>query len=182
MLGPVDQLPVSYRTLGTDVKTMQGSFATWLGCWPTFLRLVHFPLPARVRRSKSRACECPTKTSHYITVNRSDSRIDGRIDNKIELTSFRRHSMSSGGFDSLLLICLLLSVQLHLSGFAAENAQRIRPPERITCSRDHLTSYTGKVLSMKRQRGSTRIRMRTDEETRSTSPCVTRPTILLSVF
>ena len=32
-------------------------------------------------------------------------------------------------------------------------------------SRDHLTSYTGKVLSMKQQRGSTRIWMRTDEET-----------------
>ena len=73
--------------------------------------------------------------------------------------------MISGGFDFLLLICLLLSVQPHLSGFAAESAQRIRPPEKITCSRDHLTSYTGKVLSMKRHRGSTRIRMRTDEET-----------------
>ena len=74
--------------------------------------------------------------------------------------------MFSRGFDFLLpIICLLWSVQLHLSGFAAESAQRIRPPEKITCSRDHLTSYTGKVLSMKRQTGSTRIRMRTDEET-----------------
>jgi hypothetical protein len=73
--------------------------------------------------------------------------------------------MSSGGFNFLPLLCLLLFVQPHLSGCAAESAQRIRPPEKITCSRDHLTSFTGKVLSMKRQNGSTRIRMRTDEET-----------------
>ena len=93
------------------------------------------------------------------------SAIINRSDSTIELTSLRRHSMISGGFDFLLLLCLLLSVQPLLSGFAAESAQRIRPPEKINCSRDHLTSYTGKVLSMKRQRGSTRIRMRTDEET-----------------
>jgi len=73
--------------------------------------------------------------------------------------------MFSGGFRFLLLISLLLSVQSHLSGFVPERAQRIRPPEKITCSRNHLTSFTGKVLSMKRQTGSTRIRMRTDEET-----------------
>ena len=64
-----------------------------------------------------------------------------------------------------LLICLILSVRPDLSGLAAESSQRIRPPEKITCSRDHLTSFTGKVLSMKRQKGSTRMRMRTDEET-----------------
>jgi hypothetical protein len=29
VLGPADQLPVSYRTLGADVKTMQCSFASW---------------------------------------------------------------------------------------------------------------------------------------------------------
>jgi hypothetical protein len=73
--------------------------------------------------------------------------------------------MFSRGFDFLLPICFLLSLQLHVPGFVAESAQRIRPPDKITCSRDHLTSFTGKVLSMKRQKGSTRIRMRTDEET-----------------
>ena len=72
--------------------------------------------------------------------------------------------MSAGFFD-FLLICFLLSLQPHLSGFVAESAQRIRPPDKINCSRDHLTSYTGKVLSMKQQKGSTRIWMRTDEET-----------------
>ena len=64
-----------------------------------------------------------------------------------------------------LLICLILSVRPDLAGLAAESSQRIRPPEKITCSRNHLTSFTGKVLSMKRQKGSTRMRMRTDEET-----------------
>ena len=73
--------------------------------------------------------------------------------------------MISRGFDFLLLSCLLWSLQPHVVGFAAGSAQRLRPPEKITCSRDHLTSYSGKVLSMKRQRGSTRIRMQTDEET-----------------
>ena len=73
--------------------------------------------------------------------------------------------MFSGGFGFLLLIYVLFPGQPHLSGFTAESTQRIRPPDKITCSRDHLTSYTGKVLSMKRQTGSTRIRMRTDEET-----------------
>ena len=64
-----------------------------------------------------------------------------------------------------LLICLILSARPELSGLIAESSQRIRPPEKITCSRDHLTSFTGKVLSIKRQKGSTRMRMRTDEET-----------------
>jgi len=62
-------------------------------------------------------------------------------------------------------MCLFLSGRLDLSELAAESSQRIRPPEKITCSRNHLTSFTGKVLSMKRQKRSTRMRMRTDEET-----------------
>ena len=64
-----------------------------------------------------------------------------------------------------LLVCLVLCVGPDLSGLTAESSQRIRPPEKITCSRNHLTSFTGKVLSMKRQKGSTRMRMRTDEDT-----------------
>ena len=72
---------------------------------------------------------------------------------------------TSAGFFDFLLICLLMSYNRTCPGFVAQSAQRIRPPEKINCSRDHLTSYTGKVLSMKQQRGSTRIWMRTDEET-----------------
>ena len=67
--------------------------------------------------------------------------------------------MISDGAVFFLIISLLLPVP------TPGGAQRIRPPEKVTCSRDHLTSFTGKVLSMKRQRGNTRIRMRTDEET-----------------
>src|SRR5262245_49001948 len=66
--------------------------------------------------------------------------------------------MISDGAIFFLIISLLLPM-------SPGRAQRIRPPETVTCSRDHLTSFTGKVLSMKRQLGSTRIRMRTDEET-----------------
>jgi hypothetical protein len=73
--------------------------------------------------------------------------------------------MISRGSGFLLLVSLLLSVEPHLPWSVAAGTQRIRPPEKVTCLRDHLTSYTGKVLSMKRKRGDTRIRMRTDEET-----------------
>jgi len=62
-----------------------------------------------------------------------------------------------------LLWCVLL---VHSTGDAtAVPLQRMRPPERIRCSRDHLTSFTGKVLSFKRNDNETFLRMRTDEET-----------------
>jgi hypothetical protein len=43
--------------------------------------------------------------------------------------------------------------------------QRLRPPEKIPCSRDHLTSFTGRVLAFKRNNNETFLRMRTDEDT-----------------
>jgi hypothetical protein len=43
---------------------------------------------------------------------------------------------------------------------------RLRPPAFVTCDRNRLTSYTGRVVSLERGRGSTILRMETDENTR----------------
>ena len=43
--------------------------------------------------------------------------------------------------------------------------QRLRPPEKITCPRNNLTSFSGRVLSFYRSTGRTVLRMRTDEAT-----------------
>ena len=44
-------------------------------------------------------------------------------------------------------------------------AQRIRPPEALNCSRDHLTAYTGKVTEYRRSGSEVRLRMATDDDT-----------------
>lgn len=43
--------------------------------------------------------------------------------------------------------------------------QRLAPPESLKCSRDHLTSFTGKVTAYQRRPGRVFLRLRTDEET-----------------
>lgn len=48
------------------------------------------------------------------------------------------------------------------------NGQRLRPPASLKCSRDHLTSYQGRVLDYKRSENQIAIRIRTDEETTET--------------
>lgn len=42
---------------------------------------------------------------------------------------------------------------------------RLRRPESVQCDDNHLTSYTGRILSYQRSPGRVSIRMRTDEET-----------------
>ncbi len=42
---------------------------------------------------------------------------------------------------------------------------RLRPPDNVTCPRNNLTSFTGRVTSYLRGNTQTVIRMRTDEET-----------------
>ncbi len=52
--------------------------------------------------------------------------------------------------------------------FAASSAGaqgRIRPPDSIKCDHNHLTSFTGRILSYQRRPGRVSIRMRTDEAT-----------------
>jgi len=50
---------------------------------------------------------------------------------------------------------------------ASENphVQRVRPPESLTCSRDHLTSFQGSVLEYQRGKQDLTLRIRTDEDT-----------------
>ena len=43
--------------------------------------------------------------------------------------------------------------------------ERLRPPGQLTCPRDQLTSYTGRVVSFSRAAGRTTLRIRTDWET-----------------
>lgn len=43
--------------------------------------------------------------------------------------------------------------------------ERYRPPDKVTCPRNDLTSYQGRVIALDRRRGRTIIRLRTDWET-----------------
>lgn len=54
---------------------------------------------------------------------------------------------------------------LLLTAAPAAGQGRLRPPESIKCDPNHLTSYTGRILSYQRSPGRIRLRMRTDEET-----------------
>ena len=72
-----------------------------------------------------------------------------------------RTAMSSG---FLRLLGSVLLVHSTVTA-AAVPLQRLRPPEKIRCSRDHLTSFSGAVLVFKRNDNETFLRMRTDEDT-----------------
>lgn len=54
---------------------------------------------------------------------------------------------------------------LALSLGAGAHMQRIRPPDSLKCSRDHLTSFQGRIIAYKRGKTSIFLRVRTDEET-----------------
>jgi hypothetical protein len=83
--------------------------------------------------------------------------------------------MSQLRFASVILSLLLLSAAslpcapaLSLNKPPApqeERGQRIRPPDSLSCSRNDLTSFTGRVLSYSRTNNRLYLRMRTDEET-----------------
>ncbi|HKR00606.1 MAG TPA: hypothetical protein VJT09_08025 [Pyrinomonadaceae bacterium] len=54
---------------------------------------------------------------------------------------------------------------LFLAASYAAAQGRIRPPDSITCDHNHLTSFTGRILSYQRRPGRVSLRMRTDEAT-----------------
>jgi len=58
----------------------------------------------------------------------------------------------------------LVLVLLASSIVAAQG--RLRPPPFVTCDRNQLTSFTGRVVSLSRDAGATRLVMDTDEATR----------------
>ncbi len=49
---------------------------------------------------------------------------------------------------------------------ASQQDGRLRPPAFVTCDRNDLTSYTGRVVSLDRSRDRTTLRIETDESTR----------------
>ena len=59
----------------------------------------------------------------------------------------------------------VFSLLLGVSSMAATQPQRLRPPASLTCSRDHLTSFQGRVLEYKREPQEIFLRVRTDEDT-----------------
>ena len=66
------------------------------------------------------------------------------------------------GFRRIFWLVLLVHSTVAV---AAVPWQRLRPPEKIRCSRDHLTSFTGRILAFKRNNNKTFLRVRTDEDT-----------------
>ncbi|HUQ34175.1 MAG TPA: hypothetical protein VM095_18785, partial [Pyrinomonadaceae bacterium] len=58
-----------------------------------------------------------------------------------------------------------MACALFLSVSSIEAQGRIRPPDSIRCDPNHLTSFTGRILSYQRRPGRVSIRMRTDEAT-----------------
>ncbi|MBX3277698.1 MAG: hypothetical protein KF868_06815 [Acidobacteria bacterium] len=63
-----------------------------------------------------------------------------------------------------MCICSILSADMPTAA-SYVNDQRAAPPARLRCSRDHLTSFTGRILAYRRQPGRIYIRIRTDEDT-----------------
>lgn len=67
-------------------------------------------------------------------------------------------------FASLALLAATLSRPAPSEGAGPEG--RLRPPPFVTCDRNRLTSYTGRVVSLERGRDRTTLRIATDEDTR----------------
>ena len=63
-----------------------------------------------------------------------------------------------------VLLALALSGPAPSRGDAGQG--RLRPPAYVTCDRNRLTSYTGRVVSLERGHDRTIVRMETDESTR----------------
>ena len=58
-----------------------------------------------------------------------------------------------------------LALAILLTASEASVAQRVAPPSPLSCDRNHLTSFTGRVLSYRRDKSRITLSMRTDEET-----------------
>jgi hypothetical protein len=63
-----------------------------------------------------------------------------------------------------VMVLVLVAAAAGPAGGAAQQA-RIAPPDRLDCPRDHLTVFTGRVRSMRRERDRTIIEIRTDWDT-----------------
>lgn len=72
--------------------------------------------------------------------------------------------MSRGSFAKFSAAALFCAAALAFSSTARAQG-RLAPPESVKCDRNHLTSFTGKILSYSRKPGRVSLRVRTDEET-----------------
>jgi hypothetical protein len=71
--------------------------------------------------------------------------------------------MSTGSLKKISAAVVFCAAVVLFSSQA--RAQRLMPPEGVRCDPNHLTSFTGKILSYRRSPGRVALRMRTDEET-----------------
>jgi len=72
--------------------------------------------------------------------------------------------MSKGSFKKFSAAVLFCAAALAVSSTARAQG-RLMPPESVKCDPNHLTSFTGKILSYRRKPGRVTVRARTDEET-----------------
>lgn len=72
--------------------------------------------------------------------------------------------MMKSSFGKLLTVVIFVSAIFLLTSTARAQG-RIRPPDSIKCDHNHLTSFTGRILSYQRRPGRVSIRIRTDEAT-----------------
>lgn len=64
-------------------------------------------------------------------------------------------------------ICIAAIALSSVGLWVAASAQgRLRPPAFVTCDRNHLTSFTGRVIALSRGSGTTSLGLDTDERTR----------------
>jgi hypothetical protein len=67
---------------------------------------------------------------------------------------------------SILLVCVSpLAAQARRAPQPPAGGQRVAPPAALTCDRNHLTSFMGRVLLYQRKPNQIVLRMRTDEAT-----------------
>lgn len=71
--------------------------------------------------------------------------------------------MTKGSFKKFSAVVMCCAAVIIFSSVA--RAQRLMPPESVKCDPNHLTSFTGKILSYQRRPGRVALRVRTDEET-----------------
>ena len=72
--------------------------------------------------------------------------------------------MSKGSFKKFSAAMMFCAAAIVFSS-TARAQQRLMPPESVKCDANHLTSFTGKILSYQRRPGRVTLRVRTDEET-----------------
>ncbi|MGI8917595.1 MAG: hypothetical protein ACR2H6_03255 [Pyrinomonadaceae bacterium] len=64
-----------------------------------------------------------------------------------------------------ILVSALVIGSMRVGGYSQEPGGRIAPPSALTCDRSDVTLYDGKVLTYRRRKGSTFLRVRTSFDT-----------------